>query len=29
MQVVPVVPWSIARIKSSAAYPAGIFPAHA
>src|SRR5215204_72508 len=27
MQVVPVVPWSIARIKSSAAYPAGIVPA--
>jgi hypothetical protein len=29
MQVVPVVPWSIARIKTAAAYPAGIFPAHA
>src|SRR5215218_3158148 len=27
MQVVPVVPWSIARIKRAAAYPAGIFPA--
>jgi acetyl-CoA carboxylase biotin carboxyl carrier protein len=24
---VPVVPWSIARIKSAAAYPAGIVPA--
>ena len=27
MHVVPVVPWSIARIKRAAAYPAGIFPA--
>ena len=27
MQVLPVVPWSMARIKTAAAYPAGIFPA--
>jgi acetyl-CoA carboxylase biotin carboxyl carrier protein len=27
MQVVPVVPWSVTRIESSAAYPAGIVPA--
>jgi acetyl-CoA carboxylase biotin carboxyl carrier protein len=27
MHVVPVVPWSIARIKSAAAYPGCIFPA--
>jgi hypothetical protein len=26
MQVLPVVPWSMARIKTAAAYPAGIFP---
>ena len=26
MHVVPVVPWSIARIKRAAAYPACIFP---